>query len=359
MIYKMKKDIAVELSGVKEIARRANVSIGTVDRVIHNRSGVSEKTKKIIQEIIKELDYQPNIMARRLASKKVLNFAVLIPAVSQETEFWAAPLLGIEQAESEIKQYGIKIEKYFFDLNDKQSFVSLYKKILKSDIDGVLLAPSFIDESLAFTKECHRLQIPYVLINSDIPHQDSLCYIGPELFHSGYLSAHLANYAINENGKVLIVNISKEIDNYHHLLRKEEGFRAYFGDHLKKLTIVKDDIRQTDYASVAARLKELLAANPDAEAIFVTNSRVVSVARYLQEADQKKLLLIGYDYLKDNVEYLKSGLIDFLICQKPQEQGYKGIMALYQHLVLKVDVEKNYFMPIDIITKENYKFYRN
>lgn len=355
----MKKDAAVELNGVKEIARRANVSIGTVDRVIHNRSGVSEKTKQLIQDIIRELDYQPNIMARRLASNRVLNFAVLIPAVSQETEFWGAPLIGIEQAENEIKQYGIKVEKYFFDLNDKQSFVTLGKKILKSNIDGVLLAPSFIDESLDFTKKCDQLKIPYVLINSDLPKQDSLCYIGPELFRSGYLSAHLANYAIQENGKVLIINISKEIDNHHHLLRKEEGFRAYFEDHLKKLTIVKEDIRQTAYAAVASRLKELLKDHPDAKAIFVTNSRVVSVARYLQDSNQEKVLLIGYDYLKDNIEFLRNGLIDFLICQKPQEQGYRGLMALYQHLVLKSTVEKNYFMPIDIITQENYQFYRN
>jgi LacI family transcriptional regulator len=353
----MKKDIAAELSGVKEIARRANVSIGTVDRVIHNRSGVSEKTKKVIQDIIKELDYQPNIMARRLASKKVLNFAVLIPALSDETEFWAAPLIGIEQAGNEIKQYGIKIEKYFFDLNNKKSFVALTKEILKSDVDGVLLAPSFIEESLEFTTSCEQQGIPYVLINSDLPKQDSLCYIGPELFHSGYLSAHLANYAIKDGGTVLIINISREIDNYHHLLRKEEGFRAYFNKEAKKLKIVKEDVRQTDYSSVASKMKELLAAHPDTEAIFVTNSRVGSVARYLQESAQQKLLLIGYDYLKDNVEYVKSGLIDFLICQKPQEQGYKGIMAIY--LVLKVDVEKNYFMPIDIITRENYEFYRN
>ncbi len=55
--------------GVKEIARRANVSIATVDRVIHNRTGVSEKTKKKFNEIIKELDYQPNILASRLASR--------------------------------------------------------------------------------------------------------------------------------------------------------------------------------------------------------------------------------------------------------------------------------------------------
>ena len=78
-------------TGVKEIARRANVSIGTVDRVLHNRTGVSKMTKHKILAIMKELDYQPNILARRLASKKVLRFASLIPAISSETEFWDAP----------------------------------------------------------------------------------------------------------------------------------------------------------------------------------------------------------------------------------------------------------------------------
>ena len=43
--------------GVKEIARRANVSLATVDRVIHGRSGVSEKTRQRIQAIIEELNY--------------------------------------------------------------------------------------------------------------------------------------------------------------------------------------------------------------------------------------------------------------------------------------------------------------
>jgi LacI family transcriptional regulator len=355
----MKKGKDIELSGVKEIARRANVSIATVDRVIHNRSGVSEKTKNNILAIIQELDYQPNILARRLASKKLLHFVVLIPAISEETEFWKAPLNGIEQAESEIKQYGIKIEKYFFDQNDKSSFISQTEKILKNKVDGILMAPSFIEESLKFTKACQELKIPYVFINSDIPNQDSLCYIGPELFQSGYLGARLANCSIKESGKVLIINISKEIDNYHHLLRKEQGFRTYFQDNNKKNEIIKADIRETDYNSVASHLNELLTIHPDIEVVFVTNSRVFSVAQFLEKSEIKNILLIGYDFLQENIEYLKNDVIDFLICQKPQEQGYRGIMALYQNLVLDVAVEKSYFMPIDIITKENYIFYRN
>lgn len=347
-------------TGVKEIARRANVSIGTVDRVLHNRTGVSKMTKHKILAIMKELDYQPNILARRLASKKVLRFASLIPAISTETEFWDAPIKGIEMAEAEIKQFGIIIDKYFYDQNDKESFVKQTKNILKTEIDGILVAPIFIEESLAFSKLCNLKKIPQVFINSDIPNEARLSYIGPDLFQSGHLSAHMVNYLVTTGDKILIVNISKEIDSYHHLLRKEEGFISYFKGHQKQIRIIKTDITpNTDYHSISAQLTEILAENKDVKAIFVTNSRVFSVAQFLEKTSLEHIFLVGYDFLSESIQHLKKGVIDFLICQKPQEQGYKGIMALYQNVVLNAEVEPTYYMPIDIITKENYKSYRN
>jgi LacI family transcriptional regulator len=354
----MKNNSDSESFGIKEIAKKANVSIATVDRVIHNRTGVSEATKKKIQAIIKEFNYEPNIFARRLASRKILRFATLIPMVSSETDFWAAPLNGIQQAEKVVKRYGIKVDKYFFDLNNQDSFAEKAGLILKTNYDGILLAPSFIDESTKFSESCDELKIPYVFINSDIPDKQSLCYIGPDLFHSGYLGAQLVNYLIKDNDEVLVINISKGINNQHHLLRKEEGFRAYFNDNKKKNTIIKADISETDYTSVKEKLSEVLKEH-QVKAIFVTNSRVFYVAQFLEEARINDIILVGYDFIQKNIEYLENNRIDFLICQRPQEQGYRGIMELYNTLVHSAVGDKIYFMPIDIITKENYKFYRN
>jgi len=345
--------------GVKEIARLANVSLATVDRVLHNRSGVSEATRAKIQKIIKRLNYRPNILARRLASGKVYRFAALIPSVSEETDYWQAPLNGINRAEAELSQYGIKIERYFFDQNEKKSFLSKAKIILDSDIDGVVVAPSFIEESIQFTNKCKELKIPYVFINSDIPTQESLCYIGPELFKSGYLAASLAGYSKGEGGKILVVNIAKEIDNLHHVVRKQEGFKTYFKDKHIKSDIVEVNINQTDYKAVEKRLTDVFNQHTDISAVFVTNSRVFSVARFLEKKQLKDILLIGYDYIEENIQFLKNGRINFLICQKPEEQGYRGVMALYHHLILKIPIANIDYMPIDIITKENYEFYKN
>lgn len=348
-----------EAIGVKEIARLANVSLATVDRVLHNRTGVSEATRTKIQTIIKRLNYKPNILARRLASGKVYRFAALIPAVSEETDYWQAPMNGINRAEAELRQYGIKLERFLFDMNDKKSFVSQAKEILDSEIDGVVLAPSFMGESIEFTNACKELHIPYVFINSDIPAQDSLCYIGPELYKSGYLAASLAGYSKQEKGKIMVVNIVKEMDNQHHVVRKEEGFRSYFRDKKINAEILEVNINQTNYKAVESRLTEVFEQNRDITAIFVTNSRVFSVAKFMEDKGLKNILLIGYDYIPQNIQCLKDGKIDFLICQKPEEQGYRGVMALYHHLILKLPVTNIDYMPIDIITKENYEFYKN
>ncbi|MGV3763572.1 LacI family DNA-binding transcriptional regulator [Parapedobacter sp.] len=357
----MKKDNPVrQLSGVKEIARRANVSIATVDRVIHNRKGVSETTRQKINDIIREIGFQPNILASRLASKKTNRFAVLIPN-AKETDYWGALRVGVERAHNEIKQYGIQLELFLFDLNDKKSFEKQTMAILEGGFHGVVLAPSFVEEARKFILVCESRELPYVFINSDIPDAKALAYIGPHLFKSGSLAGQLIRFGLKQ-GKVLVVNISREIDAYHHLLRKEEGFRAYMEATNRVdsyIEIERIDITNTTDEAIGAALRDCMGRHPDIAAFFVTNSRVRSVAKYLRKRPTKPYILIGYDPIAENVGYLNDGTIDFLIGQKPEEQGYAGITALFQHVVTGQEVAKEQYMPIDIITSENVAFYKN
>lgn len=346
------------LSGVKEIARRANVSIGTVDRVLHSRNGVAPKTRERVLAVIREMDYKPNLLARRLASKKVIRLVVLMPSVSGDTSFWSIPLQGVRKAEEEVRQYNITIEKYFFDQDDPDTFLEQSREILRKKPDGILMAPDFVRESAEFCNKCSRLGIPFVFIDSDIEGQNSLSYIGPHLFNSGYFSANFVSYILRENESVLLLNISRRIYKYHHLLRKEEGFRSYFKENAINTRIEKIDIKKTDIATIEKKISAVLSRHKDIRLVFVTNSRVSVVAQCLKRL-KKKLILIGYDFVRENVRALEAGDIDFLVCQKPGEQAYRGIMALYKHIVLNEQIEKVQFMPIDLITKSNYQFYEN
>ncbi|MBX9851212.1 MAG: LacI family DNA-binding transcriptional regulator, partial [Cytophagaceae bacterium] len=91
------------------------MSIGTVDRVLHNRSGVAQATKEKVLKVIEELNYQPNIIARCLVSKKKYVFAVLIPTPTEDNPYWNLHEAGIKKAEAEILQLGIFIERLPFN----------------------------------------------------------------------------------------------------------------------------------------------------------------------------------------------------------------------------------------------------
>lgn len=346
------------LSGVKEIAKRANVSIATVDRVIHNRLGVSAKTKDKINKIIAELNYLPNLMASRLALGKTTRLAALIPQVTEESEFWLGPLKGLQKAEKEILQYGVQIDPILFNPSERESFREIAQNVSQGDYDGIILAPSFVEESKRLIEIFGKEKKPYIFLDSNIPDQGNLSYIGPPYFQSGYVAANLITLRIKKDQKILVVNIATESDSFNYL-QIENGFRKYFKDKNLSNEITRIDIRETEYESVARYLTYVFMFHSEIAAVFVTNSQVSTVASFLYNSQRNHVAVIGFDYTPENIRYLSSGTIDFLICHQAEDQGYRAAMSLYQHLVLGQSVPKEHFMPIDIITKENYEYYRN
>ena len=92
--------------------------------------------------------------------------------------------------------------------------------------------------------------------------------------------------------------------------------------------------------------------------IFVANSRVHRVAAYLEEQGLNHVRLLGYDLLPENVEYLRKGIVDFLISQKPEEQGYRGIMTLFNMIILKKEVQESSVYPHRYSDKRKYRLLR-
>src|SRR5690606_855305 len=154
------------------------------------------------------------------------------------------------------------IQTFLFDLNDRESFTEQGKRIHEKKFDGILLSPSFIKEAIDFVKICKTRNIPYVFVDTNIKEYSSLSYIGPHLFQSGYLGAKLCTLGVNTSNKVMMVNISKETNNYNYL-QIEEGFKGYCTDHNKPMEIVRLDIQRSDYLSVAKELARTFRSHPD------------------------------------------------------------------------------------------------
>lgn len=346
--------------GIKEIAKKANVSIATVDRVIHKRGGVALKTKERILEIIKEFNYQPNILASRLSSTKTYSLAILIPQVSENTDFWAAPYQGVRKAQSEIGQFGIDVKTYFYRLSVKSSFSEQASLLLADKPDGVLVAPLFIPEATELSRKLAEAEIPYVYIDTNIPNQRNISYIGPHIYHSGFVAGQLALYGIRENGgEMLVVNYTSINNDGQHIKEIERGFVDYLSETNPSVTVNSLNFHGREAETMESDLARYLIDNPQIEGVFVTNSRVFKIAEVLKRLDMDDKILIGFDNIDENIKGLKDDVIDFLICHKPEEQGYRGVINLYQYILLTHKIEKIQYMPIDILTKENCDFYSN
>lgn len=348
---------------ITDIAQRAQVSVGTVDRVIHNRGEVSVKTRDRVLAIIRELNYEPDILARTLASKKTYRFASLIPEVSSDSEFWAIPAGGLDKALEQVKHFGVVHEKFTFGYFDRNAFRKSADEVLRSKPDGIIISPVFADLAEAFVSQCKEHNIPVVFINANIFNLPKLSFVGQDSFRSGMVAASLINYGLKRNSPVYIVNIISEKGTNMHILSREEGFKRYFSDMPKSNKLLKTiNIQGNDLQRIYEVLGENIsndATNTKSGSIFVTNSRVFLVAEFLKHMHIKKFRLVGYDLLDVNIAHLQEGTIDFLISQKPFEQGYKSFMSLFDHLVMNKNIPTYQYLPIDIITRENIDYYVN
>ena len=72
---------------IKDIARLSGVSVGTVDRVLHNRPNVSPVAREKVEKALKEMDYRPNVYASALAYNKSYRFFCIIPKHESEA-YW-------------------------------------------------------------------------------------------------------------------------------------------------------------------------------------------------------------------------------------------------------------------------------
>lgn len=328
--------------------------------MIHNRGEVSNSTKEKILKIIEEFGYQPNILASTLASKKTFTFALLLPEPISPEAYWNKPMIGIRKAYSEIQQYGINVNIHLFKQSAPETFNNEAKLILESNPDGVVLAPFFSREAKNFIAELKSLNIPYVFIDSNIKDSNKLSYIGQDSFQSGTLAAKLLDFSIPENASILILHFAKERDNMNHLVQREKGFYEYFnknyGENVRSLITM--EISDPTHVESLEKIRQLLSNHPEMKGIFVTNSQVYYLGRILEQLDWKGIRVIGHDLIRENIDFLKKGVVDFLICQRPEEQGYRALQTLFEHLVIKKEVDEENYTSIDIITKENLDYYK-
>lgn len=163
---------------ISDIAKAANVTKATVSYVLNNKPGVSEETREKILQIMKEMDYHPNVAARGLAGKSTGMIGLVIPDISDH--FYAQIIRGVENTAN--------LYNFTLNLCTTHAIAKKEKEMVdhftSGRVDGVILMTYFLD--LSYINNLKKRRIPFALIDSTLVNNESIYNVCVDNFEAGY-----------------------------------------------------------------------------------------------------------------------------------------------------------------------------
>lgn len=342
---------------IKDIAKEAKVSEGTVDRVIHNRGGVSKKTEAKVKKILDFHNFRVNPVASALAMKNKHLISVLIPAYNEADLFWKLPNLGILKGAADVKSFGVQVNSFSYNQYDQNSYFNAFKALLETKPTAVIMVPNFSDETQKIIAQLEELNIPYVFLNIDIKGFNNLAYVGQDSYSAGYIAGKLMHLNNRNATEFLIIQSRHNITKNNAVSNRMEGFNDYFiknkiNSKTKNLKI--DNLNNIE--ETKEKINTYLKNHPEIKGIFVPSSRIYTVVDSTENALLKNIDLIGFDNTPQNIACLLNDTVSFLISQKPFDQGYESIRLFTDYLIHNKTPKPKIHLPIDILIKENVAY---
>ena len=343
---------------IKDIAERAGVSVGTVDRVLHERPNVSPKALEKVKKALEEMDYKPNMYASALAYNKSYKFYMVLPKHESEA-YWEEIEAGARTACERFRDFRVSNNVVYYNRFSVETFDKTMSEVMKQEPDGVIVVPSRLDVTTKYANIMHESNIPFILLDSYMPDLKPLSFFGQDSFASGYLAARMMMLFTPKEKEIMLMKqmrngnvASKQQEN------RETGFRHYMRDHFPNVKIheinLPLDEKREDYDST---LEKFFKEHPLVHHCITFNSKAHIVGEYLLRSNRRNIQIMGYDMVPKNAECLRQGSISCLIAQHAFIQGYACIDTLFNAIILKKEVEPVNYMPIEILTKENVDFY--
>lgn len=343
-----------------DVARRAGVSKGTVDRVLHNRGEVSAKSAEKVRKAIEELRYEPNLYASLLAMKKNRVIACVLPECVPG-EYWEKMYQGVLDGAAAVGSLNIEVATFFYDQYDPASFVSVCRKMMESKPSGVVLPPLFKNDTMAIAEELKANDIPYVYVDTKLEDSGYFAYYGMPMYKSGNLCAALMTdrRAKDELGEVLVVRIKRDKSAQSDpTINRRAGFMDFMNEYFPDNKIHTLFIDPSDPVSIMAALESFMAEHPSVRNITMFNSRIHLLTPYLEAHPDAGRYVIGYDNLEGNIEALKKGHVNILICQHTPDQSLRAVKTLSDYILMrKQPALKDNYVHMDILTRLNVENY--
>ena len=305
---------------IHDVARIAEVGIGTVSRVLNNNPHVKATTREKVLAVIAELNYKPNPIARSMISRRTNSIGVMIPFFTRpfHIEILRSIEATLHHTSHQLVLYNIETnaqrDAYFLDLP------------MRHRVDGLLIISLPVEDSIA--QGIKNAGIPTVLLDTYSPLLTSLVVNNVEgayqavtcLIKKGHRRIGFINGLTNEGNFKFNQATDRLI-----------GFHRALGE--SNLLFDPEMMLTSEWNREAARgaALQLLSHERRPTAIFAASDiqavGVLEAARFLNIRVPEELSLIGFDGIE------LSELLDFSTIQQPiEEMGFLSVQKLITHI---------------------------
>ncbi|HLR71991.1 MAG TPA: LacI family DNA-binding transcriptional regulator [Pseudogracilibacillus sp.] len=276
----------------KDVAKKANVSQSTVSRVMNQPHKVNPVTRNKVLEVIKNLNYRPNSIARSLVSKETMSIA-LISGQLHNPFFAESTTSIVEFANSK----GFSVNVHFDDLQDN---LNVYQDVLNQQVDGIILSSILYNDPIY--DELINQDVPFVMFNRKNKNIGN--FVEMDNFKAGFLGAE----CLIENNHQEIIWIGGALSTST-FYGRHTGFLAALDKHNLSIQEANTIITDTTENDVHDKIIRVMARKNRPTAIFAATD---SIALYIMDILSRHGFHIPQDISivgVDNVSYSSHGNI--------------------------------------------------
>lgn len=337
---------------LKVIAERAGVHISTVDKVIHNRGGVSKEVEDNIRSIIKELGYKTNPTGRALqrSGKRYRIAAVLLDVDARP--YIAA---GIRE-EMEKVNFDVDVSFRLSKFLDVEGQTTLLEEVISEGCDGIILMPNHSEKIERSVDLAKRSGIPVITVDSDIRRSGRLCHVGQDAVKSARIAGRMMGLFLRGEGKAAVITNSMDEEHFHDQVRTRViEFTAFLRKNYPNIQIVRIveglEDRETIYANTVKLLREV----PDLEGIFIACGGVDAAGKAIREEGRAlQTSVVSFEEYPEILDLIREQVVDCTIGSSLMEQGRRSLRLLMDYLVYGTKPEKEaVYMSARILVKES------
>lgn len=335
---------------IKDVAKKADVSIATVSFVINDSKPISEDTKNRVLKVIKELNYHPSKSAINLVSGKTGNIGfILTDDHFLRTEpFYTTIFLGTE-FEARSEGYYILLTSVRPDFGEEDI---LPRFILNKSVDGIIIAgkiPNTLIERIS------AYNLPTVFVDY-IPLKNSC----PLVLIDNIQGALLATNHLIDLGHTNIAFIGGDIEHpslSHRLIGYKQALER--ANIPIKNNLIITDAKYPDKKNGFNSAKKLFLKNKNVTAVFAANDAMaIGVLHYLNDNGYKvpqDVSLVGFDDVEADI-MLHPPLTTIRVPKI--EMGVEALKLIVNAVKNKKSLPKKVLVPVELIVRESTSLYK-